>query len=160
MTLLAWTDDLVNHLPQMDQTHREFIDHLDRVDAARQGGLDELLAAFDAMLAHTVEHFEQEDRWMQDTGFAPENCHNLQHRQVLALLREIRRQVAEDGKRELVGQLLPELVQWFSNHAQAADAGLAFHISQVGYDTRTGAIREPVQAASMSGCGSTACSES
>ena len=159
MTLIAWTDELATQHPQMDATHREFIEHLDRLHAALAQPVDEMLAAYDAMLAHTVEHFAQEDRWMLDTGFTPENCHSNQHTQVLALLRDIRRQVVDDGRRELVAQLLPELAQWFEGHAQMADAGLAYHIGQVGYDTLTGTIRSPVAEASLSGCGSTACSD-
>jgi hemerythrin len=159
MTLIAWTDELATQHPQMDATHREFIEHLDHLHAAREAPADEMLAIYDAVLAHTVEHFAQEDRWMQATGFAPDNCHSLQHSQVLAVLRDVRRQVVEDGRRELVAQLLPELVQWFEGHAQMADAGLAYHIGHVGYDTCTGEIRSPVAQASQSGCGSKACSD-
>jgi hemerythrin-like metal-binding protein len=159
MTLIAWTDELATRHPQMDATHREFIEHLDRVHAASEAPLDEMVAAYDALLAHTVEHFAQEDRWMQATGFSPDNCHSMQHSQVLGVLRDVRRQVVEDGRREIVAQLLPELVQWFEGHAQMADAGLAHHIGEVGYDTATGQIRTPVAAASVSGCGTTACAD-
>jgi hemerythrin len=158
MTLLAWTDDLATNHPQMDDTHREFVGLLERVHAAQDAPFDALLTAYDALLAHTVDHFAQEDRWMVATGFAPENCHSLQHKQVLGVLEEVRRRMVDDSaQRVLVGQLLPGLVQWFEQHAPAADHGLAMHLAEVGYDTVTGTLRAEVTAGAMSGCGSTAC---
>jgi hemerythrin-like metal-binding protein len=158
MTLLAWTDDLTTHHPQMDDTHREFVELLDRVHAAQAAPFEDLLAAYDALQAHTVEHFAQEDRWMVATGFAPENCHSLQHRQVLAVLDEVRRRMVDDpAQRTLVAELLPGLVQWFEQHAPAADHGLAMHLAEVGYDTITGTLRQAVAEGAVSGCGSAAC---
>ena len=57
---IAWNDQLLNHHPEMDATHREFVDHLAQVQAALAGPQDALLARYDAMLEHTVEHFAQE----------------------------------------------------------------------------------------------------
>lgn len=101
---IAWNDQLLNHHPEMDATHREFVDHLAQVQAALAGPQDALLARYDAMLEHTVEHFAQEDRWMKDLGFSADNCHSAQHSQVLAVMREVRRQHAE-GQSDLIGRL-------------------------------------------------------
>ena len=37
---------------------------------------------------HTDDHFGQEDRWMQDTRFSFTNCHSVQHKVVLQVMRE------------------------------------------------------------------------
>lgn len=163
---IAWNDQLLNHHPEMDATHREFVDHLAQVQAALAGPQDALLARYDAMLEHTVEHFAQEDRWMKDLGFSPDNCHSSQHGQVLAVMREVRRQHAE-GQSDLIGRLLPELMTWFENHAQAADAGLAGSMEDVGYDVKSGVMTNPPRGGATaengepvtenSGCGSSSC---
>lgn len=163
----AWSVELANQHPQMDATHQEFIDHLARLHAALDGERSALLDAFDDMVLHTVAHFGQEDRWMLDTGYTPENCHTLQHRQVLDLFRDLRRQIVEQDRWELIGRLLPELSDWFSQHAQGADAALAFHISTVGYDTVTRRMPERAgqngEAAAVtapaSSCGSDSCKD-
>ncbi|MFM2348932.1 MAG: hypothetical protein RL654_3685 [Pseudomonadota bacterium] len=163
---IVWNDQLLNHHPEMDATHREFVDHLAQVQAALDGPQDALLARYDAMLAHTVEHFAQEDRWMKDLGFTDSNCHSAQHGQVLAVMREVRRQHAE-GQSDLIGRLLPELMTWFENHAQAADAGLAGSMEDVGYDVRSGVMTNPPRGGPPAedgepvtehgGCGSSSC---
>lgn len=163
---IAWNDQLLNHHPEMDATHREFVDHLAQVQAALAGPQDALLARYDAMLEHTVEHFAQEDRWMKDLGFSADNCHSAQHSQVLAVMREVRRQHAE-GQSDLIGRLLPELMTWFENHAQAADAGLAGSMEDVGYDVKSGVMTNPPRGGTPaengepvtenSGCGSSSC---
>lgn len=159
MTLLAWNDQLANQHPQMDRTHQEFVVLLDALDVAQREGAPDVLARYDALVAHTVEHFAQEDRWMAATGFTPENCHSNQHRQVLDLLGEVRRRVVDEGQTELVPRLLPELAQWFEQHAQSMDAALVFHMAQVGYDAASGRIERPIQPeAAIAGCGSSSCS--
>ena len=72
---IAWNDELLTRQPQMDATHREFVDHLVRVEATLGQPDAVLLPRYDALVAHTVEHFAQEDRWMAALGFAPQNCH-------------------------------------------------------------------------------------
>lgn len=162
---IVWNDQLLTQQPQMDATHREFVDHLVQVEAALGQPDDILLPRYDALIAHTIEHFEQEDRWMAALGFAPQNCHSMQHAQVLAVLQDVRRQHVEAGQTDLIGRLLPELMQWFENHAQAADAGLAGYMDEVGYDTLTGLMANPPVAAESAdtaetantGCGSASC---
>lgn len=157
MTLLAWSDALALDHPQMDTTHQEFVALVQAVERATTGPTEALLSIYDELVAHTVEHFAQEDRWMLATGFAPQNCHTSQHSQVLAVLREVGRLAREEGKPETIGQLLPELARWFEHHAQTVDAGLASHLDSMGFDVITGqAARQPETA--LSGCGSETCS--
>ncbi len=156
---IAWNDELLTRQPQMDATHREFVEHLVQVESALGQSDTVLLPRYDALVAHTVEHFAQEDRWMAALGFAPQNCHSMQHTQVLAVLQDVRRQHVDEGKTDLIGRLLPELMQWFENHAQAADAGLAGYMEEVDFDTVTGAMARPPVAAETAdaGCGSATC---
>lgn len=158
MPLLAWSDALALQHAEMDRTHQEFVQLIEQVEAALDGPAALLLQRYDAMEAHTVAHFGQEDRWMIATGFATENCHSMQHRQVLAVLKEVGRLARDEGKLEFIGQLLPELARWFEHHAQVVDAGLAQHLQSVGFDTQSGHIERPPETA-IAGCGSLACTD-
>jgi hypothetical protein len=66
---------------------------------------------------------------------------------------------AEAGDLELLRMMSAELAQWFPQHAQSMDAGLALHLRSVGHDPRTGAVARPdaLPASEISGCGSVAC---
>ena len=125
MSTIAWNPDFETRHEQMDDTHREFVDLLGQIEAALGDDDATLLARYDALIAHTVDHFAREDAWMQANGFAAENCHSTQHKQVLEVVAEVRRLFVDQGKRQYVEQLLPALMEWFSQHSQAADYGLA-----------------------------------
>jgi hemerythrin len=157
MPALVWSDALKLDNPRMDATHLEFVELLNLVKAATG---DEVLSRYRRLIEHTEEHFGQEDRWMRLTGFAPENCHQGQHRHVLQVLYEIERQLLEHQPVNLP-RFADELGAWFSQHAQTMDAALAWHLELVGFDTETETLREAAAASlpaePITGCGSRSC---
>ena len=161
MTTLTWTDALALQQPQMDATHQEFVDLLARAEAAMEGPDAPLLAAFEQLVDHTVEHFAQEDRWMAATGFSADICHAFQHKAVLGVMQECakRARLAEQPDFEPLRLAVGELATWFPQHAQMMDAALAQHMASVGFDAATGTHREPALAegAPITGCGGGSC---
>lgn len=155
MASLQWSDALSLDLPLMDDTHREFVDLLAAVEAAAD---DAVIPAWRALIDHTQQHFDQEDRWMRETRFAAGNCHSVQHKVVLDVMREGLKR-AEGGELELLRMMVGELAQWFPQHAQSMDAGLALHMRRCAHDPATGAVLNPqaLPAGEISGCGSVAC---
>ena len=153
---LAWSEALVLGLEALDQTHLEFVELLGQAEQADDA---QLLDRLEALLAHTVDHFGQEDRWMAATAFAPMNCHAMQHRVVLQTLQELLRRGREEGELALVREILPELGRWFAQHAQTLDAGLAAHLQDVGFDPATGSVQRPerLPAQAQQGCGTASC---
>ena len=57
MTTLTWSDALALQHPQMDATHEEFVALLANTEAALTQAEPELLARFEALVEHTIEHF-------------------------------------------------------------------------------------------------------
>lgn len=155
MTILAWSADLETHIPAMDATHKEFVALLAAVEVATDAALG---AQWQALIAHTEDHFGQEDRWMCATGFAPDNCHSTQHKVVLEIMGEAAKRYAA-GDSSMMRHMLPELAAWFSYHAQTMDAALAQHMQTLGFDPQTGAISHPeaLPQIDILGCGG-ACS--
>lgn len=141
---------------RMDDTHAEFVDQLNAL-LARPA--EEQLAPYRDFLAHTREHFAQEERWMVATGFAPDNCHAGMHAQILETMVTVEEHFLR-GDAEIITRLAEALAEWFPQHAMTMDAGLALHLRQLGFDTSTEALPEGVQIrpATMSGCGSVSCS--
>jgi hemerythrin-like metal-binding protein len=156
MPTLEWSDALQLELPQMDDTHKEFVDLLTRVQGAAD---DALLSHWQVLVDHTVEHFGQEDRWMRETGYASGNCHAVQHQVVLQVMREGATRAAA-GDLPLLRLIAGELAQWFPQHAQSMDAGLAMHLRSVGHDPASGRVERPeaLPAQAITGCGSASCS--
>jgi hemerythrin len=139
---MQWSDKLELGLRRMDDTHREFVDLYNQVlNAAPEAFVERM----DAFIAHTVEHFEQENRWMEKVDFPA--CHRAEHDRVLVVLRDVRERVLK-GDTFLGRRLVEELPAWFENHAGGMDAALAFHLQSIGFDTETETFVEK-----QDGCG-------
>lgn len=117
----------------MDDIHREFMILLGRLDGASGNSL---MPALDALFAHTVAHFEQENVWMEATGFPPMHCHRGEHERVLEVLHEVRK-LAAAGDDGIVRTLVRELPLWFEHHVATMDAMLAQHIASCAYPAQT-----------------------
>lgn len=153
---LAWSADLHSGDARMDDTHEEFVALLAELRATPP---EQQLPLFRALIDHTVEHFDQEDRWMVATGFAADNCHASQHQSILETMRAVDTHF-QQGDREIITRMAEALAEWFPMHARSMDAGLALHMQSVGFDSRTETLADPsrVRPATMSGCGSVSCS--
>jgi len=158
-TNLRWSEALALQHPQLDETHEEFVDLLVGLQVLLDNGADPL-PHFAALLAHTVQHFAMEERWMAATGFAPENCHSRQHAMVLDVMRQVQvHALSQPGPDALqpMRELLPELMHWFPAHAEMMDAALVHHMAQLGYDTQSGQMHGTQPYTPISSCGSAGC---
>lgn len=129
MALLEWSPSLELDLELMDETHREFAALVNQLGDAPDA---EVPACFDALIEHTVAHFEQENVWMQESGFPPIDCHIGEHERVLQGLHSVRHLLAA-GDVAIARRAAEELTPWFANHAATMDNALAFHIKRSGY---------------------------
>ena len=111
----------------MDETHREFVDIVVRMQHAPDAELPALLEVF---AAHTRIHFDMENTWMTQTDFPPRECHIDEHAAVLKSVDEVRSLLAE-GNTEVCRRLVQELIHWFPSHAHHLDSALAHWISKL-----------------------------
>jgi hemerythrin len=123
--LIEWTDDLALGEARMDATHREFVECLNALGAASDA---EFIPMLDRFIAHSDEHFADENARMAATAFPPAHCHSGEHQNVLQLCRDVRQMVL-DGKLEVGRVLARELAPWFRQHAQSMDAMLAYWLN-------------------------------
>lgn len=138
MSVMEWNESLVLGQGLMDETHREFIELLNRVAAAPD---QEMLAVLDEFIRHTEAHFAQEQLWMEQMTYPPLTCHVREHDGVLETAREVRRRVAAGEAR--FGQVLARAVaEWFSNHAASMDNVLAMYMKEVGYKPEETAVAQ------------------
>lgn len=157
MPNLEWSDALALDLPAMDDTHQEFVDLLAQVENAADHAL---LDHWRVLLDHTAEHFSREDRWMKETRFSSSNCHSVQHKVVLQVMRE-GLTGGETGNLKMLRDMARELALWFPQHAQTMDAALALHLRGIGYDPATGVVAMPeaLPRDIIHGCGGASCTD-
>ena len=130
MPVMEWNENLVLDQGVMDDTHREFIELLNRLADAPEG---DMLAVLDEFIKHTEVHFAQEQRWMEQMAFPPLACHAREHDGVLETAHEVRRRVAAGETR--FGQVLARAVaEWFADHAGSMDHVLALYMKENKFD--------------------------
>lgn len=130
MPVMQWDDALVLDQGVMDDTHREFIELLNRLADAADA---DMLGVLDEFIAHTEQHFTQEQRWMEQMAFPPLACHAREHDGVLETAHEVRRRVAAGEAR--FGRVLARAVaEWFADHAGSMDHVLALYMKEKGFD--------------------------
>ncbi|MBA4263225.1 MAG: hypothetical protein C0443_14720 [Comamonadaceae bacterium] len=153
---LHWAPAFETGNARMDETHEAFVSQLNQLLATPPS---EQLPLYLRFVEHTREHFAQEERWMLATGFTADNCHASHHATILETLDAVVAHYQNDDP-EIITRLAEALVEWFPQHAASMDAGLALHLKDVGFDTRTETLADPakVRPATMSGCGSVSCS--
>ncbi len=126
---MEWNESLALDGGLIDDTHKEFVDLLNRMHEAPDG---ELLDILDEFIAHTETHFGQEQRWMEELAFPPLTCHVREHEGVLEIAREVRRRAAAGDAS--YGKILAQgVAEWFANHANSMDLVLAQYIKERGY---------------------------
>lgn len=152
MPVMQWTEQLQLGLGKMDTTHQEFVELYNLLATAEA---DDFLARLDAFIAHTVEHFDMENRWMEQVNFP--GCHRAEHDRVLAVMRDVRARV-EKGDAFLGRRLVEELPVWFENHVGGMDAALAFHLESIGFDVEHGGAQVAPGCATKHAGGACGCS--
>lgn len=129
MTILAWTPTLELNDAAMDHTHVEFVELLNAVGAA---GADDIAGAMRAFVTHTRQHFAEEERWMQESGFPPLGCHQNQHNMVMQVAEEVVKRVAQ-GETELGEPFAKAVAEWFTDHVTVMDSVLKQYLDMQAY---------------------------
>ncbi len=118
---LSWHDSFDLGFGPMDLIHREFVELVAAVQSAPDAELADRLAT---LATHCQQHFDHENRWMQETGFPPRDCHIDEHNAVLKSVREVQALLAQ-GDTDNPRRLAAELAKWFPGHADHLDSALA-----------------------------------
>lgn len=124
---LPWSDEtFLLDDEAMDETHREFVALLNKLDAAADKEL--FCQCFAQLLEHTRQHFEAENLRMQQSGFPAIGEHQGEHLRILGELEAMRRMV-ERGRLALPRAYIREkMPDWFRLHAATMDSALAVHL--------------------------------
>ena len=105
----------------MDTTHGEYL----ALQQTLLNGETDFLSGFEALVAHTKEHFAQEERWMEEGSFSGRSEHKEEHRKILGEMEGFLNK-ARNGRlpfaRAFVREYLPEKI---AHHIRNIDSELA-----------------------------------
>lgn len=123
----ALAPDLQLGDPEVDTIHAEFVHLLDLTDRAAD---EDMIAALDVWIAHTEQHFAQEESRMEAADFGPRHCHTGHHRHVLHVAGLVRAKMADEGRFDLGRRLVIELRDWFAHHVTTMDSMMVSHLRE------------------------------
>jgi len=113
----------------IDNDHDEFIDLLNKLDAADNAGFP---ALFLQLYEQTEQHFERENQLMKQSCYPGESEHKSEHQRVLGEFKQFKTRVDKGliaFGRSFVKDRLP---QWFGLHVTTMDSALTAHINKQG----------------------------
>lgn len=112
--------------PAIDDDHREFIELLNQLHAADNR---EFAGLFRQLQQHTEQHFERENRLMNESAFPALAEHQGEHQRVLAEFKQFQSRIDKGligFGRAFAQERLP---QWFALHITTMDSALAAHLN-------------------------------
>lgn len=118
---MQWHEGLLLGYAPMDHTHEEFVQCVAALQSATDDQLPVALAAFSD---HARRHFDEEDRWMEQSQFPARACHIEEHAAVLKSVGEVQVLLSQ-GNTAVCRRLVQELVDWFPAHVDYLDSALA-----------------------------------
>lgn len=120
---LVWNDELhALRFPEMDETHREFIELLARAQGASDA---ELPGCLDRLLEHTRAHFARESKMMEACGLSSQAEHEAEHARILVELGQMRSRAASGRTAFVRAYLTDAIPDWFRIHLATMDSELA-----------------------------------
>ena len=112
-------------MPQMDKTHAEFVELINRLGRAEK---EEFVALFPAFVEHTRNHFDSEQTLMEGSRFPATGEHWSEHQRVLGELTRFGEKVAAGSTQLGRAYIREQLAQWFEQHTLTMDSALAAHL--------------------------------
>lgn len=121
----------------MNATHREEVELVNALGALLESGLRgqvaeaDITATLHAWVQHTRQHFERENRLMQEYGFPALPVHRGEHARMLDIIESQQRHWLESRQVEpLAAFVFRQWPEWFNLHVNTMDRVTALFISQ------------------------------
>ena len=127
----AWAPDLSVGVESIDAQHRELMARANalleasQLGQGRQAALDTLLFLSD----YVAQHFEDEERLMEEEGFPGLELHRAEHARFRVTLRSLVHRFSTTGADRALGSAVEqEVCAWIQGHVLATDRELGRHV--------------------------------
>ncbi len=130
MTLATWSDQYLTGLPEIDDQHRRLFEAINRLDQAFRTGDPEQEArqSLAFLIQYTVEHFEQEEAYMQAIGYPLLDFHKKEHSGLVTQLLGLRLKLDTSADpllhaTDFAAHMANFTADWLAHHINEADMG-------------------------------------
>jgi hemerythrin-like metal-binding protein len=129
MPFAVFSDDLRLGHPQIDRQHASLFEAVNQLhDAMRAGNSSQELGRILAFLrTYTIEHFQMEEAFMRDTGYAGLEAHRTEHDKLIHQVEDLEQKHAA-GSMTISLTVMTFLRTWLEHHISEEDRKLVAHL--------------------------------
>ena len=122
MAIIAWREVYETGIVALDNEHKALVAEVNRLyEAIRDKHGDEVLSEILTMLdKYTIEHFQHEERLMEQYGFPGLEEHRQKHQELCESVEGMKARVTS-GTQELAQELFRFLKEWVLHHIVEVD---------------------------------------
>jgi hemerythrin len=131
---MAWSDSFSVGVAKFDEEHKQLIGQINEMhDSVRAGVTSEVLGRIsDALIAHTLAHFEHEERYFDELRYPRAGVHRAMHEHLKKRLVALRREVGRKDSALLAEEMLAFLRESLPHHIQGEDKKLGAYLNEKG----------------------------
>lgn len=133
-SLMKWTDDVLIHIDEIDDQHRNLFLLINRliVHKRTHGPQEELLDLIQVLVAYSQANLRAEELHMADTHYPLALPHSKEHLEFTANIQDFMKDYdrEEEG---LSAKMLTFLMHWWVTHVGTSDQKFGKHLKNEGY---------------------------
>jgi len=130
---LLWTEDLAVGFGLIDTQHQELFNRYNGLlEACKAGkGRATLAPLLDFLVVYVTAHFAEEERFMQRFAYPERVEHERQHREMIAHVADVRRELDENGASIVaITTITQTLFNWLLKHVKQTDVKLGRFLTE------------------------------
>ena len=123
MSIIQWTEDMSVGVTRLDEHHRRLIDLTNQLGAAVAAGDTERVTGkvLGELIRYVYYHFGEEERLMEEAGYADLAVHRQHHRAMAEHVRGLEERFDCDPGAVVTADLHSFLADWLVNHIRSED---------------------------------------
>jgi len=134
MAKLQWSDDLSIGVELIDQQHKTWIEHYNKLVSAveAQQGPREIAEVLGFLVDYTAFHFTAEEELMSDNGYPEFDNHRAQHDKLNDTLGNLIEDFREEGATHILADFLQTFLgNWLVDHIRTVDMRFGEYLKQL-----------------------------
>lgn len=121
-----FTDIYHTGIPLIDGEHATLFEIIGETNSLVQDDMcfdkyDEIIAILQRLKDYTVEHFRDEEEYMESIGYSGLEAQKMAHQNFITKLNEINLEKMDDNQQIYLEELMEFLFSWLSNHILKSD---------------------------------------
>jgi len=124
--MIAITPDLLTHVAEIDEQHKELFDRINAVEleliGAKSITKEAAQKTLDFLGSYIIEHFGFEEELQRKSGYPKYGWHRAMHQWYIAEFRKVKEEYEKNGPSEAFTLLLDRSIKnWISKHIRNVD---------------------------------------